>query len=149
VLAWPEPRRLRDKTHIRFVSKQPCLVCSRRPADAHHIRFSQHTALARKVSDEFTVPLCRVHHRELHRSGNEVDWWQKVGIDPLGVASALWGQTRPLRAPFQPASPAPPRSERNDQISEAAMGASEAVRLPPPRRSTRNRKTNPIESTSQ
>jgi hypothetical protein len=26
------------------------------------------------LSDEFTAPLCRGHHRELHRSGDEVSW---------------------------------------------------------------------------
>jgi hypothetical protein len=69
-LAFPEPRRLRDG-HLKFVSTQPCLICGRQPADAHHIRFAQHRALGRKVSDEFTVPLCRTHHHEIHRYGNE------------------------------------------------------------------------------
>jgi ERF superfamily len=95
-LAWPEPRRVRDKAHIKFVCKQPCLVCSRRPADPHHLRFAQHPALGRKVSDEFTVPLCRVHHREVHRCGDESEWWTRFGVDPLAVASALWAQTHPL-----------------------------------------------------
>ena len=63
--------RLRDSDHRKFVSTQPCLVCGRTPADAHHLRFAQPRALGRKVSDEFTVPVCRVHHRELHRHGNE------------------------------------------------------------------------------
>jgi hypothetical protein len=84
-LAHPEPRRVRDKEHVRFVAKQPCLVCGRRPSDAHHLRFAQHRALGRKVSDEFTVPLCRGHHREVHRSGDEAVWWSKAGIDPLGA----------------------------------------------------------------
>jgi hypothetical protein len=46
------------------------------------------------VSDEFTVPVCRVHHRELHRSGDEAAWWQKLNIDPLPVALRLWQHTR-------------------------------------------------------
>ena len=74
-LALPEPRRIRDKDHIRFVAKQPCLICGRRPSDAHHLRFAQTRALARKVSDEFTVPLCRIHHRAVHRAGDERAWW--------------------------------------------------------------------------
>jgi hypothetical protein len=41
VLAIPVARRLRDKTHLRFVAKQPCLVCGRQPCDAHHLRFAQ------------------------------------------------------------------------------------------------------------
>src|SRR6516165_407027 len=66
VLALSTPRRIRDRDHVKSVAKQPCLVCGRRPADAHHLRFAQSPALGRKVSDEFTVPLCRGHHREVH-----------------------------------------------------------------------------------
>ena len=95
-LAHPEPRRFRDKEHVKFVAKQPCLICGRRPADAHHLRFTQHRALGRKVSDEFTVPLCRGHHREAHRCGDEAAWWKNAGVDPTLSARALWLETRPL-----------------------------------------------------
>ena len=89
-LVHPEPRRFRDKDHVRFVAKQPCLICGRRPSDPHHLRFAQHRALGRKVSDEFTVPLCRGHHREVHRCGDEAGWWKSAGIDPTVPARALW-----------------------------------------------------------
>jgi hypothetical protein len=95
VLAFPEPRRLRDKDHLKFVSTQRCLICERQPADAHHIRFAQLRALGRKVSDEFTVPLCRGHHRQLHQAGNEVNWWENLKIKPLEIAKELWDQTHP------------------------------------------------------
>lgn len=96
VLALPEPRRIRDKEHLRFVSRQPCLICGREPSDAHHIRFAQPRALGRKVSDEFTVPLCRTHHRELHHAGDEVAWWDKHRLEPLSKASMLWRHTHPM-----------------------------------------------------
>jgi ERF superfamily len=95
-LAHPEPRRIRDREHVRFVAKQPCLICGRTPSDPHHLRFAQRPALGRKVSDEFTVPLCRGHNREVHHCGDEVAWWQKVGIDPTAAARALWLKTHPL-----------------------------------------------------
>ena len=76
-LTFGEPRRVRNKAHLKFVASQACLVCGRSPADAHHLRFTQPRAMGLKVSDEFTVPLCRVHHRDLHNSGNEIDWWKK------------------------------------------------------------------------
>jgi hypothetical protein len=95
-LVHPEPRRFRDKNHVKFVAKQPCLICGRWPSDAHHLRFAQHRALGRKVSDEFTVPLCRGHHREVHRCGDEAAWWKKTGIDPAVPARALWLETHPL-----------------------------------------------------
>ena len=61
--------RRRSVHHLRHVMGQPCLVCARTPSDAHHLRFTQPRALGSKVSDEYTVPLCRTHHRQLHRSG--------------------------------------------------------------------------------
>jgi ERF superfamily len=105
ILAFPEPRRIRDRDHIRHVIKQPCLICGRRPSDAHHLRIAQSRALGRKVSDEFTVPLCRAHHREVHRCGDEGSWWRKTEINPLEAARALWLETHPL-----PRAEPPPRA---------------------------------------
>jgi hypothetical protein len=99
--------RLRDKDHRKFVSTQPCLVCGRLPADAHHLRFGQPRAMGRKVSDEFTVPLCRVHHRALHRRGAELTWWQSIHIDPLPIANRLWQLTRHNAAIEEPANEGP------------------------------------------
>ena len=96
LLALPELRRVRDRDHVRSVAKHPCLVCGRQPADAHHLRFAQRRALGRKVSDEFTVPLCRGHHREVHRYGDEANWWRKAGIDPMVAARTLWLEAHPL-----------------------------------------------------
>jgi hypothetical protein len=95
-LTFPEPRRVRDREHVRMVATKPCLICGRLPADPHHLRFAQSRAMGRKVSDEFTVPLCRGHHRELHRSGDEAAWWRKHTIDPTGTARTLWLESHPL-----------------------------------------------------
>jgi ERF superfamily len=89
-----EPRRIRNKAHLRYVAHQPCLLCGRKPSDPHHLRFAQPRALGRKTSDEFAVPLCRIHHRLVHRVGNEAAWWQEAGIDPLKAAGKLWKRTR-------------------------------------------------------
>jgi hypothetical protein len=99
VLVFPEPRRIRDRDHVRHVIKQPCLICGRRPSDPHHLRFAQSRALGRKVSDEFTVPLCRGHHRELHRHGDEAGWWKKFGLDPNAAARVLWLTSHPQPQP--------------------------------------------------
>jgi hypothetical protein len=93
LLTLSEPRRLRDKVHLRFVGAHPCLVCGRQPSDAHHLRFAQPRALGMKVSDEFTVPLCREHHRQLHHAGNEIAWWHNHSIKPLPIAQELWMAT--------------------------------------------------------
>ena len=85
--------RRRNKAHLVFVAAQACLVCKRTPSDAHHLKFAQPRALGRKVSDEFTVPLCREHHHELHRHGNEMAWWANLRIAPLATARELWEST--------------------------------------------------------
>ena len=127
VLPFPEPRRLRDRDHIRHMMKQPCLICGRRPSDPHHLRFAQARALGRKVSDEFTVPLCRTHHREIHRCGDEGSWWKSTGIDPLAAARTLWRETHPLpraevattNAPRSTRGPKPSRSMHRERTDGA------------------------------
>ena len=104
VLRLPEPRRVRDREHVKSVVRNACLICGRRPVDAHHLRFAQSRALGRKVSDEFTVPLCRGHHREIHRCGDEAAWWRNAGVDPTVTARALWLETHPLVTPPDDAS---------------------------------------------
>jgi hypothetical protein len=94
ILTFGEVRRLRDKAHLQFVASQPCLICGRSPADAHHLKFTQPRAMGRKVSDEFTVPLCRTHHRDNHRFGDEKVWWSKQAIDPAGISQKLWVSSR-------------------------------------------------------
>jgi hypothetical protein len=102
VLTLAEPRRYRNKEHLRFVAQQACLICGRKPSDPHHLRFMQPRALGRKVSDEFVAPLCRIHHREAHRSRDERAWWKQAGIDPVKVARKLWRNTRSNRSSPQP-----------------------------------------------
>jgi Rad52/22 family double-strand break repair protein len=89
-----EPKRMRNKAHLKFVASQPCLVCGRQPSDPHHLRFAQPRAIGLKVSDEFTVPLCRGHHRQLHQAGNEIAWWEGLKINALEMARSFWEQTR-------------------------------------------------------
>ncbi len=94
ILTVAAPRRYRNREHLRYVAQQACLVCGRKPSDPHHLGFTQPRALGRKVSDEFAVPLCRGHHRAVHRSRDEPAWWRQAGIDPVKVARRLWEETR-------------------------------------------------------
>jgi DNA recombination protein Rad52 len=116
-LAFPKEARLRSKAHLAFVARQPCAVCGRQPAHAHHLRFAQPRAMGLKVSDEFTVPLCALHHDALHRTGDERAWWARHGIpDPLQIAAKLWAASRlgeeAAREPSPTAPPdAPPAGE--------------------------------------
>lgn len=84
-----EPKRIRDKAHLTFVASQACLVCGRQPCDPHYLRFAQPRAIGMKVGDEFTVSLCRGHHRQLHQAGSEGAWWKDRGIDALEVGKEL------------------------------------------------------------
>ena len=116
VLSHPEPRRIRDRDHVRFVAQQACLICGRKPCDAHHLRFAQSRVLGRKVSDEFTVPLCRGHHREVHRHGDEAAWWGEAGIDPTVSARELWLETHPQPQNKMPSAAQDPDRECLGQI---------------------------------
>jgi hypothetical protein len=120
VHALGKPVRLRDKDHRKFVMRQPCLVCGRLPSDAHHLTFTQPRALGRRVSDEFVVPVCRTHHRELHRSGNEAAWWQRLNVDPIPVALRLWQQTRSDDPPSPEARIEPKASTQGDAPDRAS-----------------------------
>jgi hypothetical protein len=94
VLVIATPRRYRNREHLRYVARQACLICGRKQSDPHHLRYLQPRALGRKASDEFAVPLCRSHHRAVHRAGDEQAWWTAADIDPVKVARQLWRQTR-------------------------------------------------------
>ena len=109
-----EPKRIRCKEHLRFVANQPCLICGRSPAHAHHVRYAQSRGLSLKVSDEFTVPLCAIHHHHIHTTGQERDWWRERNIDPLVVARDLWRRSRER----DPARREPDLSERLEDQAE-------------------------------
>jgi len=94
ILTVAAPRRYRNREHLRYVAQQACLICGRKQSDPHHLRYLQPRALGRKASDEFAVPLCRSHHRAVHRASDEQAWWKAAGIDPVKVARQLWRQTR-------------------------------------------------------
>jgi len=101
-LAFGEVKRIRSKEHLKFVALQPCLICGRTPSHAHHVRFAQPKGIGLKVSDEFTVPLCAIHHQENHATGNERQWWQEQNLDPLAVAHKLWEESQGKGTTDQP-----------------------------------------------
>ena len=77
--------------------------------------------MGRKVGDRFAVPICRLHHRELHRRGNERAWWQSQGIDPLVSAADLWRRKHAI----EPAAAGLP-GIGPDELNEIANGATVA-----------------------
>jgi hypothetical protein len=125
VLIIATPRRYRNPEHPRYVAQQACLICGRKQSDPHHLRFLQPRALGRKASDEFAVPLCRSHHRAVHRAGDEQAWWTAAGIDPVKVARQLWRQTR-LNDPQDPHQPSLAVRPETRPIASASDGAEES-----------------------
>ena len=126
VLTIAEPRRHRNKEHLRFVAQQACLVCGRKPSDAHHLRFAQPRALGQKVSDELVTPLCRIHHREVHRAGDERAWWKQIGIDPVRVARKIWRKARPSDGTLQPVLRTAPAGLDAELSPDGAVGKAPA-----------------------
>ena len=133
ILTVAAPRRYRNREHLRYVAQQACLVCGRKPSDPHHLGFTQPRALGRKVSDEFAVPLCRGHHRAVHRSRDERAWWRQSGLDPIKVARGLWKETRGIgqRRSQRPSLPRPHGASdpKNNEIAATAK-TQEETRLP-------------------
>ena len=119
------PRRYRNREHLRYVAQQACLICGRKQSDPHHLRYLQPRALGRKASDEFAVPLCRSHHRAVHRAGDEQAWWKAAGIDPVKVARQLWRQTR-LDDPQQHHQPGLAGRPEPRSIASASDGTRES-----------------------
>jgi hypothetical protein len=126
-LAIPKDKRLRDKAHLAFVASQPCLVCGRRPAQAHHLRFAQQRALGLKVSDEFTVPLCNGHHDSLHHTGDERAWWARNGIlDPLKMAARLWAASHQRSVGHEQDATLPPSLPADAGVEPTRRGTTAA-----------------------
>jgi hypothetical protein len=129
------PRRYRNPEHLRYVAQQSCLICGRKQSDPHHLRYLQPRALGRKASDEFAVPLCRSHHRAVHRAGDEQAWWKAAGIDPVNVARQLWRQTR-LNDPQEhhsvdlAARPKAQEGTAESQSDQVAQGRADNGRTP-------------------
>jgi hypothetical protein len=141
ILTVAAPRRYRNREHLRYVAQQACLICGRKQSDPHHLRYLQPRALGRKASDEFAVPLCRSHHRAVHRAGDEQAWWKAAGIDPVKIARQLWRQTRlddpephhqpGLAArPETPSTASAPDSRRESRPDQVAIGRADDGRAP-------------------
>lgn len=93
------PRRPRqeNEAHRKYIGTLPCLLCpDDTGTECAHIRYAdpavakRFTGLGEKSDDRFTVPLCNSHHRLQHTHGNEREFWQSRGVDPVKVALALF-----------------------------------------------------------
>jgi hypothetical protein len=103
VSAPPPLSRQSAPSLYRPTSLPPLWPQAIRPPSPRHL---QPRALGRKASDEFAVPLCRIHHRLVHRVGNEAAWWKDASSCPgSSGTTAAWirGGSRPGRRRNVPA----------------------------------------------
>jgi len=85
------PKRVRSKKHMAAVREGGCSICGNPAADAHHIRIAGHgRGLGIKNGDDWTIPLCRRHHDELHAFGDEKLFLDLHGVDGVALAQSLW-----------------------------------------------------------
>jgi hypothetical protein len=96
---WREDREGMDEKHLTLIRQLPCVHCLKVPAgEAHHLKCTGERGMAVRSTDRWTVPLCRIHHDEVERTGarKEVAWFAEIGIDPLELAQDLWSGTGDL-----------------------------------------------------
>lgn len=93
-VGFKQPRE-KDNKRLNYIRSLPCCICGGINVDAAHIRIGsighgkRNTGMQEKPSDKWTVPLCREHHEEQHKAGNELKWWASKGIDPFMLAIML------------------------------------------------------------
>lgn len=91
--------RERNEKHLAWIRTLRCCLCGAPGPDPAHIRAAsavhgkRETGGGEKPADKWTTPLCRRHHDEQHAAGNELLWWAAQGVDPFGLALALYAAT--------------------------------------------------------
>ena len=83
--------RLKDKSYLKWVSSQPCLLCLTPKCQAHHLTFAMPRGFGQKTGDQWAVPLCPAHHSQLHTCGKgEKNFWKDLDIDAEVIATTLY-----------------------------------------------------------
>jgi len=62
----PKRKRWENETYTRWVKSQACACCGKQADDPHHIIGHGQGGMGTKAHDLFVIPLCRMHHDELH-----------------------------------------------------------------------------------
>ena len=77
----PKLKRWECEKYTQWVKTQLCVCCGNQADDPHHIIGYGQGKMGGKAHDIFTLPLCRIHHNELHKNAEE--WEQKYGSQIL------------------------------------------------------------------
>lgn len=75
----PQPKTVpvRDPHYLAWIRTLPCIRCDRPsgfPTEAHHQPAVGHSSVGSKCDDTRAIPLCTVHHAQLHRIGRRSFW---------------------------------------------------------------------------
>ena len=73
-----------------FVAQLPCVACWRRRCHNHHITSG---GIGRKTDYDQIVPLCVLHHGEVHQQNGRHSFAEKYGIDwkeQAALTEKLW-----------------------------------------------------------
>lgn len=74
----PKQNFIRDKNHLAFIRKLPCIVCGKSPCEAAHIRTNSGAGTGIKPGDDRVVPLCTMCHKKQHAT-SEVKFYYPYG----------------------------------------------------------------------
>ena len=92
----PKRRPEKKPQYLMFIRVLPCCVTGRYGVEAAHLSTADpiygHYGRAKgtKASDRWVLPLNPDEHRRQH-SGNEMAYWQSVGVNPHELALVLHG----------------------------------------------------------
>ena len=73
-------KAFRSKKYLKWVKSLPCCMCGGGSEDAHHIIGRGHLGgMGTKAPDNYTMPVCRQHHQEIHQRPELLDdQWEWV-----------------------------------------------------------------------
>lgn len=86
----PKTKPIRDPKWMAHLKTLPCRCCGAYGSDPAHLGHAR--GMGYKEGDDWCVPLCRIHHREMDTDprGKEVWWMQNVAIPEAERAYREW-----------------------------------------------------------
>ncbi|MBY6104889.1 DUF968 domain-containing protein [Ferrimonas balearica] len=76
----PKSRRWESGKYLAAVRRLPCVVCDGKADHAHHLIGHGQGKMGSKAHDLLTMPLCAIHHSELHQ---DVAGWERCNGSQL------------------------------------------------------------------
>lgn len=91
----PKPQYIRSEKWLRWVKSQKCVCCGKQADDPHHLINQGGGIMGSKADDMDCIPLCRIHHNELHHNvkeferkyGSQVELWHKFFLHSIKIGA--------------------------------------------------------------